>query len=133
MEAALRPYDLGATQWYVLHQLSQHGTIMQRDLLRMLEVERATLSTIVTTMVRKGLIKQVPDRADRRQKLLRITAAGRALWDKLPDLALIHQTAFSGLHAADVAATIRVLRLAVERLERLSKKGTDEWQSSSPE
>lgn len=129
MEAALRPYDLGVTQWYVLHQLSQDGAIMQRELLRMLEVERATLSTIVTTMVRKGLIKQVPDQVDQRQKLLRITAAGRRLWGKLPDLAFIHQTAFAGLDATDVTTTIRVLQGAVERLEQLLKKGPDEWQS----
>ena len=54
MEAALRPYDLGGTQWYVLHQLAKKGPTMQRELLRMLQVERATLSVVVTTLVRKG-------------------------------------------------------------------------------
>jgi len=92
----------------------------------MLEVERATLSTVVTTMVRKGLIEQVPDRADQRQKQLRITAAGRKLWGKLPDLTFIHQAAFAGLDAADVATTIRVLQEAARRLEHLSGKGPDE-------
>ncbi len=43
IEAVVPPYDLGATQWYVLYQLAHDGPTMQRDLLRMLQVERATL------------------------------------------------------------------------------------------
>lgn len=126
MEAVLRPHDLGATQWYVLHQLAYDGPTMQRQLLRMLQVERATLSVVVGMLVRKGLVEQVPDRVDQRQKLLRITAAGATLWANLPDLeALIRTAAFDGIDAADIAITVRVLRTATERLDDLSRKGTD--------
>jgi DNA-binding MarR family transcriptional regulator len=125
MEAMLRPYDLGATQWYVLYQLTHGGPTMQRDLPRMLQVERATLSAIVGTLVRKGLVEQVPDHIDQRQKLLRMTAAGTKLWNALPDLALIHKVAFDGIDDADIATAVKVLRLATERLENLSRKGTD--------
>ena len=58
MESVLRPYDLGSTQWYVLYQLANDGPTMQRDLGHMLQIERATLSGIVATLVRKGLIDQ---------------------------------------------------------------------------
>jgi MarR family transcriptional regulator, lower aerobic nicotinate degradation pathway regulator len=122
MEAALRPYGIGGTQWYVLHQLAGKGPTMQRELLQVLQVERATLSVIVTTLVRKGLVEQVADRVDQRQKLLRITAAGTRLWKELPDLGFIHKAAFDGIDAADLATTIKVLRTATERLEHLSHK-----------
>ena len=125
MEAALRPYDLGGSQWYVLHQLAKKGPTMQRELLRMLQVERATLSVVVTTLVRKGLVEQVPDRVDQRQKLLRMTTAGTKLWNELPDLSFIHRAAFGGIDEADIATTIKVLRTATERLENLLRKGTD--------
>ncbi|MDR3633753.1 MAG: MarR family transcriptional regulator [Isosphaeraceae bacterium] len=125
IEAVLRPYDLGATQWYVLYQLAHDGPTMQRDLLRTLQVERATLSAVVGTLVRKGLVEQVPDRVDQRQKLLRMTAAGTKLWDELPDLALIHKAAFDGIDDAAIATAIRVLQIATERLDNLSRKGTD--------
>jgi MarR family transcriptional regulator, lower aerobic nicotinate degradation pathway regulator len=125
MEAALRPYDLGATQWYVLHELANTGPTMQRELLRILRVERATLSVVITTLVRKGLVEQVPDRVDQRQKLLRMTTAGTRLWNELPDLDFVRAAAFDGIDATDIATTIRVLRTATERLERLSRKGTD--------
>lgn len=126
MEAALRPYDLGATQWYVLYQLAHDGPTMQRELVRMLQVERATLSVIVGTLVRKGLVEQVPDRVDQRQKLLRMTAAGSTLWGNLPDVAtLIHKAAFDGIADADIETTVRVLQAATERLAGVSRKRTD--------
>ena len=49
IESVLREHDLGPTQWYVLYQLAREGPTMQRDLGRMLQVERATLSVIVST------------------------------------------------------------------------------------
>ena len=126
MEAALRPHELGATQWYVLHHLAHEGPTMQRDLLRMLQVERATLSVVVGELVRKGLVEQVLDQLDGRRKLLRMTGPGAALWDKLPNLeTLIHKAAFDGIDDADIAVAVRVLRTATERLDALSLKGTN--------
>jgi DNA-binding MarR family transcriptional regulator len=126
MEDALRPYDLGATQWYVLYYLAHDGPTMQRELLRRLQVERATLSAIVGTLVRKGLVEQVPDRTDQRQKLLRLTASGTKLWNELPDLDFINKVAFEGVNEADLAVAIRVLQTATERLDSLLREEADE-------
>ena len=123
MEALLRPHDLGATQWFVLHQLTNNGPTMQRDLLRTLQIERATLCVVISSLVRKGLVKQVPDLVDQRQKLLRLTPAGTKLWDELPDLALIHEVAFEGIEAKDIAIAVRVLRTATELLDKNFTKG----------
>ncbi|RYE03832.1 MAG: MarR family transcriptional regulator [Sphingomonadales bacterium] len=120
MERMLRPYDLGTTQYYVLYQLAHEGPTMQRELLRMLQIERATLSVVVTTLVRKGLVEQVPDHVDQRQKLLRITPAGTALWDTLPDLVALNGLAFDGIDPKDIATTLRVLQTATGRLNELS-------------
>jgi len=122
MEDWLRPYDLGATQWYVLYHLVHAGPTRQRELQRILQVERATLSAVVVTLVRKQLVEQIPDSVDQRQKLLRLTAIGEALWRDLPDLNRIHAVAFGGIDAADIEVAIRVLRAATERLEQFSQK-----------
>jgi DNA-binding MarR family transcriptional regulator len=117
MESVLRPYDLGSTQYYVLYQLANHGPTMQRDLGRVLQVERATLSGIVATLVRKGLIDQVPGAEDQRQRVLRLTGTGTRLWAQLPDpLALIRAIAFEGADPAELAAAARVLQAATQRL-----------------
>jgi DNA-binding MarR family transcriptional regulator len=117
MESVLRPYDLGSTQWYVLYQLANEGPTMQRDLGQMLHIERATLSGVVATLVRKGLIDQVPDADDLRQRLLRITRAGSKLWHELPDpIAVIQAVSFAGAADAELATAIRVLQAATGRL-----------------
>ncbi|WP_291879509.1 MarR family transcriptional regulator [Caulobacter sp.] len=124
MDDALRPHELGSTQWYVLHHLARDGPTMQRELLRSLQVERATLSVVVATLVRKGLVEQVPDHVDQRRKLLRMTPAGQALWDALPDLSFIQEVAFGDVDEGDLAIAIRVLRTATERLDNHSRRET---------
>ena len=117
LESALRPFGLGSTQWYVLYQLANSGPTMQRDLGQILHLERATLSVVVATLVRKGLIEQVPGAEDRRQRMLELTPAGTELWSRLPDpIAEIRSIAFGPTSAEDAATTIRVLREATQRL-----------------
>ncbi|HVB73651.1 MAG TPA: MarR family transcriptional regulator [Ktedonobacteraceae bacterium] len=117
MESVLRPYDLGNTQWYVLYQLTNGGPTNQRDLMHMLKIERATVSGVIAALVRKGLIEQIPDPADRRQKVLQITTAGANLWGSLPDpIAIIMTVAFDGVDDTDIATASRVLNDATQRL-----------------
>jgi DNA-binding MarR family transcriptional regulator len=117
MDSVLRPYDLGSTQWYVLYQLANEGPTMQRDLVRMLQIERATLSGIVATLVRKGLVDQASDSVDQRQRMLRITRSGTKLWKELPDpINLILTVAFDGADPAELAIARRVLQAATQRL-----------------
>ncbi|AMM22485.1 hypothetical protein AX769_16015 [Frondihabitans sp. PAMC 28766] len=117
IEASLRDYGLGPTQYYVLYQLSHAGPTIQRDLGVMLSVERATLSGIVATLVRKGLVIQEADVSDQRQRVLRLTDAGRALWAELPDpVAILKDVAYSGISEADLAVARQVLQDATAKL-----------------
>jgi len=126
MDSVLRPYDLGSTQWYVLYQLANDGPTRQRELVRLLGIERATLSVIVSALVRKGLVHQEPDPDDQRQRVLSLLPAGRRLWDQLPDpTALIRATAFDGVEPAELETVARVLQTATQRLNDLLSKGTD--------
>lgn len=125
MDATLRPYDLGATQWYVLWQLATNGPTTQRDFLTLLRVEKPTLSEVVSALVRKGLIAQSPVAADQRQRLLSLTPAGQQLWNALPDpIDLILKVSFDGVDDTELATVVRVLRTATERLARHLMEGT---------
>lgn len=125
MESTLRPYDLGPTQWYVLYQLATVGPTRQRELVDVLQVERATLTGVVAALVRKGLVIQEVDPTDQRQKVLTITMAGATLWSGLPDpIAIILQTAFADISEEDIATTTRVLSEATRNLSTLISKGT---------
>lgn len=123
MDTTLRKYDLGSTQWYVIQWLADDGPTAQRDLVRTLNIERATLSAIVATLVRKGLISQTADSADQRQRSLRLTTSGEALWSTLPDLRFIQEAAFGEIDQEELAITVRVLRAATKRLQDLQAKG----------
>ncbi|MET4782876.1 MarR family transcriptional regulator [Glaciihabitans sp. UYNi722] len=125
MEAVLRPYDLGNTQWYVLYLLANRGPMNQRDLTRQLEVERATLSAVLSALVRKGLIEQTPDTDDQRQKVLHMTTAGMDLWSSVPDpIALITGVAFEGVDRTEIETTKHVLEAATQRLVDYKKGAT---------
>ena len=118
IESTLREHDLGPTQWYVLHQLVHAGPTLQRDLGKLLQIERATLSGVIASMVRKGLVTQTPDAVDQRQRLLSITEAGQTLWTGLPDpVALTLAVSFDAADENDLAVTRQVLQDAVRRLE----------------
>jgi DNA-binding MarR family transcriptional regulator len=125
MDSVLRPYGLGSTQWCVLYQLANAGPTMQRDLAAMLQIERATLSGIVTTLVQKGLVDQTYDTEDQRQRILRITRSGTKLWKELPDL-IEHITtlAFDGADPAELAIARRVLQTATKHLAEHLSGGT---------
>jgi MarR family transcriptional regulator, lower aerobic nicotinate degradation pathway regulator len=125
MDATLRPYDIGSTQWYVLWQLANKGPTAQRDLVRLLDLERATLSGVIATLVRKGLVDQVAGDGDQRQRMLQLTEAGGELWARLPDLLFIQNAAFEGIDPEDLATTIRVLQAATARLHDVLGKGND--------
>lgn len=117
MDACLRPFDVGATQWYVLWKLVNSGPTLQRDFLNLMQVEKATLSQVVAALVRKGLIKQTPAPDDQRQRMLKITAAGQRLWEEMPDpIEMILRHSFDSVNAADLATVTRVLQGATERL-----------------
>jgi DNA-binding MarR family transcriptional regulator len=125
MEAMLRPFDLGSTQWYILFHLVQEGPTSQRDLVRLMQVERATLSVVVGALVRKGLVNQVTDDSDQRRKLLQLTPAGEALWTTLPDIAAVIDTAaFGGISEIDRKVAVAVLRRATDQLETFFRKGS---------
>lgn len=126
MDTVLRPYDLGSTQWYVLYQLANKGPTMQRDLGQMLNIERATLSGVVATLVRKGLIEQTPDSEDQRQRMLRITRVGTRLWKALPNpIERILEVAFSVADPAELEIARRVLQAATKRLDEHDWEGDE--------
>jgi DNA-binding MarR family transcriptional regulator len=124
IDTVLRPFDLGQTQWMVLHQLVSKGPMVQGDIARALEVERATLSGVVSALVRKGLIEQHADAADHRRRMIDLTDAGRALWAELPDpVGDTLAVAFAGEDPDELATVVRVLSRAAKRLGDSSPAG----------
>jgi len=97
---------------------------MQRDLVQMLNIERATLSGVVTTLVSKGLVAQAPDSKDQRQRILRITRSGSKLWEALPNpIERILKVAFNGADPGEMEIARKVLQVATKRLNEHDWEG----------
>jgi len=125
VDAALRPHGLGLTQWYVLYHVANDGPLTQRNLTERLAVERATLSGVVASLVRKGLVEQLPDDNDGRVRLVRLTDLGRQRWAAVADpIEPISRIAFSGIDPGDLDTAVRVLRTATRQLEVHTSKGS---------
>jgi hypothetical protein len=108
MDSVLRPYGLGSTQWYSWPAKDRPCSAPDRE---------GTLSGVVATLVRKGLVDQTPGSEDQRQWMLRSTRLGTKLWKELPDpIDLILAVAFDGADPAELAIARRVLQDATQRL-----------------
>lgn len=119
MDTLLRPHGVGSTQWYILHRLATSGPTPQRDFLPYLQIEKPTLSGVVATLVEKGWVQQVAGANDQRQRVLKLTVAGKKLWKGLPDPGtLILSVAFDGIAEADLKIAHDVLKGATERLNQ---------------
>lgn len=118
VETLLRAHGIGSTQWLVLRHLALAGPTVQRDLGRIVDAERAALSGIVSTLVRKGFVEQVISAADQRQRVLTLTPAGRELLDELPDpFEEVREVALAGIAPAEIAAAIEVLKRAIAHVQ----------------
>lgn len=118
VETLLRAHGVGATQWLILRQLAIAGPTAQRDLGRIIGAERAALSGIVSTLVRKGFVEQRTSEVDQRRRELMLTSSGRELLDGLPDpFEKVREVALAGIDPADIDAAIRVLERAIAQVQ----------------
>jgi DNA-binding MarR family transcriptional regulator len=78
----LEPLDLTHTQFVLLASLRWLGSSNQVDLSRHTGCDVMTVSAVVRTLAAKGRIEREEDERDKRAKILRITAKGRAVVDK---------------------------------------------------
>jgi DNA-binding MarR family transcriptional regulator len=75
---ALRPAGLRVTQFALLRQLARRGELRMRDLSAAVVIEETALNRAVRALHGRGWIA-IRTGADRRERMLAITAAGRAL------------------------------------------------------
>jgi DNA-binding MarR family transcriptional regulator len=74
-----RACDLTPLQFAALSALAEHGALDQAHLGGISALDRTTVSVIVRKLESRALVTRARNRADRRSKLISITAKGRAL------------------------------------------------------
>ncbi|MCC7049347.1 MAG: winged helix-turn-helix transcriptional regulator [Alphaproteobacteria bacterium] len=77
-DEALRPAGLTNQQFSLLMALNRPVPATMRGVATLLAMDRTTLTANLKPLERRGLVKVAVDPADRRGRLLALTAAGRA-------------------------------------------------------
>ncbi len=78
-DAILARYGFGRAHHRVIHFVGRHPQMTVSELLGILRITKQSLSRVLGELVGQGFIRQRPGPHDRRQRLLELTAEGRAL------------------------------------------------------
>jgi DNA-binding MarR family transcriptional regulator len=82
-DVILEELGLGRAHHRALHFIGRTPGITVSDLLGVLRITKQSLARVLSQLIEQGYVAQVPGRADRRQRLLTLTAAGQALERRL--------------------------------------------------
>lgn len=116
-EEHARTHQLTLPQWRVLAQLAHNDDMSQVTLAGLVDSDPMTLSGIIQRLEARNAVERVPDPADNRAKLIRLTPEGRALVAEMKALAgPIRDHALAGVSPEDIEATIRTMTRIQENL-----------------
>ena len=107
-------FDLDIPTWRVLATLAGGGRTAQ-DIVASTRTHKSTISRAVQDLEARGLVERAISDADRRASMLRLTAAGRKLFQQLLPLVLTFQDSLlAQIDTAEAKALLRGMR-ALER------------------
>jgi len=112
-DSALEPCGLRSTQRTILSQIARSGTPALGELAEALVMDRGALTHNLKPLQRDGLVKISVDPQDRRNRLVALTAQGRA---KLAESDALWARAQRGFEAGFGATKSASLRKALEFL-----------------
>jgi DNA-binding MarR family transcriptional regulator len=85
-DAVLAEFGFGRAHHRVLHFVNRRPGLRVADLLDILKITKQSLARVLKQLVDEGFVLQQAGEADRRERLLFLTAKGAALADKLAGL-----------------------------------------------
>ncbi|RCW71289.1 MarR family transcriptional regulator [Pseudorhodoferax soli] len=121
---AVEQEGLTTQQWAVLGALSrpEAGAGMSvGDLARYLKVSRQNLSGLIGRMERDGRVQSGPDPVDRRSRVIRMSEAGRSLWqdEALPKIHGYYGQVLEGFSVNDVTHSLHYLLKLLDNMQRV--------------
>ena len=113
----LVPHDVSAAEWAVLRMLWLEEGLTQVALAGRMRVRKASLTSVLSTLERKGFLRRTQRGEDRRKYHLFLTRHGRALeTELLPIGAAINRRALAGVDPEDADVAVRVLERVIANL-----------------
>lgn len=110
LQARIAPHGVSIGMWYFLRVLWQEDGISQRELSQRVGMMEPTTASALNNMERKGFVRRLRNRTDRRIVNVFLTERGRALRrELLPLAAAVNEVALRGVSADDIGKLRAVL------------------------
>jgi DNA-binding MarR family transcriptional regulator len=114
-QAYERQFRLKIPQWRLLAVLADEGPLTQQMLCGRTIMDKVTVMRAAHGLLRRRLIRRLPNAADGRSHRLTMTPAGKRLYDRIVPLALRYESELlAGIERRDVVRFEQLLR----RLEK---------------
>ncbi|HBD21080.1 MAG TPA: MarR family transcriptional regulator [Arenimonas sp.] len=110
-------FGLGITEWRVLAVLGRHHDIPAREVAERTAMDKVAVSRAIASLQAAGRIERQVRRDDRRHSMLRLSPAGRAIYDEVAPMALAYQRRLLEGLAPDERAALDRLLTRMEELE----------------
>lgn len=111
IDRRLKYLGLSQASWVAVAAIAgAPAPLSQSELAQILGVEGATIVTMVDRLVKTGLVQRIATLADRRKKLLVVTAQGKELYEKVRSEAdALGMEILNKVAEQDMLVTMRVL------------------------
>jgi DNA-binding MarR family transcriptional regulator len=117
-------FGLSRDEWRVLAALDDAGTVKTADVIAATTLEKMPVSRAITSLQAQGHVERVVDPADGRGWLVRLTPAGRALFQKIAPLVQAREAfLLEPLGADERAALERAFTLLGRQAQQLTDQG----------
>jgi DNA-binding MarR family transcriptional regulator len=114
----LAKFGILTGQWSLLRVLWNEDNLSQIEVAKRMKIERASLTAMLATVVKSGLITRRGDPSDRRIQLIRLTRRGRALEAVLVPVGMaVNALALDGFKGQEVATARTLLQRMIDNLE----------------
>jgi DNA-binding MarR family transcriptional regulator len=80
-------HDVTTEQWRILKCLQNKDGQRQQDLADVVHKDKTCITRIIDSMEKRDLVVRIPDRLDRRQKLIYLANKGKRLQEELMQIA----------------------------------------------
>jgi DNA-binding MarR family transcriptional regulator len=123
-ESIGKAWNLSLNEWRVLLVLANHPQVVASEVAAITGLDKMTVSRAIAALERRGRVVRKVDAADRRRMLLRLSAAGERLYERIGVPAKARERSlFRGMGDADQERLGRLLDRLIGNL--LAADGDD--------
>jgi len=120
-----KKFGLKIPEWRVMNVLGDVGALTQRDLVRLIVMDKVAVNRACKVLEDRGLISRTPNASDGRSHHLELTPAGRAMFDEIwPHSQAIGKQIFACLSEAETEKLKKILGKLLDSVRRLESEKT---------